>query len=379
MAKIGVDVTKEQLEHAVEFCDNTNPDGTGENSVAIGDAYTQATGNEAVSIGSFSSAAGNKSVAMGYKSKTKGPNNIAIGSNSATETNGMQDVDNSIAIGCAAKAYKNEGIAIGHITQAREDCIAIGHTAIAAADNTIQIGTGRNETANTVQIKNTQILNENGKIPASSIEGGGGGTSDYEELENLPSINGNTIIGNKSSNDLGIKETLKVTYTKTNDVWSCDTSFSDILSAATSGRFVVADAVNYRGNQHTIFWLVAVNSTAIAFSVASVEFTGAMIHLSDGTIQLVEFEFDSLFLKSYVTQTTGNSDYYVMSQKAVTDALASKLDTNQGSANVGKVMTVGNDGIVTPQVAQGTTYTAGQNISISAQNVISAGIEVIEI
>jgi hypothetical protein len=68
----------------------------------------------------------------------------------------------------------------------------------------------------------------------------------------------------------------------------------------------------------------------------------------------------------------------LLNAKADASALASKLDTNQGSANVGKVMTVGNDGSLTPQAAQGTTYTAGQNIAI-ANNVISAGIEVIEI
>lgn len=34
--------------------------------------------------------------------------------------------------------------------------------------------------------------------------GGPGGTNDYEELENLPQINGNEIIGNKTSAELGI-------------------------------------------------------------------------------------------------------------------------------------------------------------------------------
>ena len=37
----------------------------------------------------------------------------------------------------------------------------------------------------------------------------------------------------------------------------------------------------------------------------------------------------------------------------VDTALASKLNTNQGSANQGKVLTVGSDGTVTPQTAQG--------------------------
>lgn len=36
--------------------------------------------------------------------------------------------------------------------------------------------------------------------------GGGGGTTDYEELDNKPSINGVTLVGDKTSEDLHIKE-----------------------------------------------------------------------------------------------------------------------------------------------------------------------------
>lgn len=34
--------------------------------------------------------------------------------------------------------------------------------------------------------------------------GGGGGTSDYEQLSNQPQINGHTLTGNQTSADLGI-------------------------------------------------------------------------------------------------------------------------------------------------------------------------------
>lgn len=36
--------------------------------------------------------------------------------------------------------------------------------------------------------------------------GGGSGTSNYDELQNIPTINGVKIIGNKTAADLGIKE-----------------------------------------------------------------------------------------------------------------------------------------------------------------------------
>lgn len=34
--------------------------------------------------------------------------------------------------------------------------------------------------------------------------GGGGGTSDYEQLSNQPQINGHTLTGNQTSADLGL-------------------------------------------------------------------------------------------------------------------------------------------------------------------------------
>lgn len=44
-------------------------------------------------------------------------------------------------------------------------------------------------------------------MAGSAGGGGGGGTTDYEQLTNKPQINGNQLIGNKSSADLGIVET----------------------------------------------------------------------------------------------------------------------------------------------------------------------------
>ena len=41
-------------------------------------------------------------------------------------------------------------------------------------------------------------------IFGSGSGGGGGGDSDYNHLDNLPKINGETLIGNKSDEDLGL-------------------------------------------------------------------------------------------------------------------------------------------------------------------------------
>lgn len=49
-------------------------------------------------------------------------------------------------------------------------------------------------------------LDSNGKVPVSQIPGGAGGTSDYTDLDNKPQINGTTLSGNKTSANLGIHD-----------------------------------------------------------------------------------------------------------------------------------------------------------------------------
>lgn len=69
----------------------------------------------------------------------------------------------------------------------------------------------------------------------TNVNGGGGGTSDYTNLENKPQINGVTLVGNKTTADLGI-----TTYSQFADSWTTndvDTFLSDVYadSSATVG------------------------------------------------------------------------------------------------------------------------------------------------
>ena len=50
------------------------------------------------------------------------------------------------------------------------------------------------------------------QVKVSDIAGGGGGgTSDYSQLTNLPSVNGTTLLGNKTSADLGLQDAIQLT------------------------------------------------------------------------------------------------------------------------------------------------------------------------
>lgn len=56
-------------------------------------------------------------------------------------------------------------------------------------------------------------IKESGVDIGKDSQGGGGGTTDYRDLENKPLINGRTLIGDKDSeDDLGIPEAKPLDY-----------------------------------------------------------------------------------------------------------------------------------------------------------------------
>lgn len=111
---------------------------SGTNSLTI--LGTPTTNNGAVNIGNLSSS---------------GANSAALGTNATALTN-------SVAIGSSnTSTDKTEANATG--------AIAIGYNAKANANNAIQIGTGINNTADTVQIKGVQLLDSNNKISSTVI------------------------------------------------------------------------------------------------------------------------------------------------------------------------------------------------------------------
>lgn len=79
-----------------------------------------------------------------------------------------------VSVGAYAKSYTN-AVAIGGGTNSNktyangDGAIAIGSQAVAEGANTIQIGTGTNSTAGTVQIGQYPILDTNGKIPSDRL------------------------------------------------------------------------------------------------------------------------------------------------------------------------------------------------------------------
>lgn len=66
--------------------------------------------------------------------------------------------------------------------------------------------------------------------------GGGGGTSDYEQLSNLPQVNNNILIGNKSASDLGLVGAISGKGLSTNDYTDTDKAIVGGVTSALAGK-----------------------------------------------------------------------------------------------------------------------------------------------
>lgn len=61
--------------------------------------------------------------------------------------------------------------------------------------------------------ENIKKINNESLLGSGNIDIPGGGTSDYTQLTNKPQVNGNTLIGNKTSADLAVQDRTIVTGT----------------------------------------------------------------------------------------------------------------------------------------------------------------------
>ena len=70
-----------------------------------------------------------------------------------------------------------------------------------------------------------------------TLSGGGGGTSDYPDLNNKPSINGHTLLGNQTGADLGLASSSDIpTVDQTYDATSTHAQSGTAVASAISGK-----------------------------------------------------------------------------------------------------------------------------------------------
>lgn len=132
-----------------------------------------------------------------------------------------------------------------------------------------------------------------GYVRAHNSGGGGGGTSDYSQLSNKPSINGVTLAGNKTSEDLGIN-TVDIIHYVGDDTRSRVHEVGNYSALKVFGILNTAyTESSWNDGVHTYYWADSSSSK-----------TGNIIY-GDGTIafnsQNVGLEFNA-----------ANVDYYII-------------------------------------------------------------------
>lgn len=156
----------------------------GKSNVNLSSSTLGAQSQYNVLIGSGASINGSsKNVVIGCGARISSPfdNSIAIGNNSNVNYSGIAIGDstlttgaNGVVIGDEAQNASTKGIAIGYKAKANtlnSGAIAIGDTAVSTAENAVQIGTGTNSVANTLKFRDTQIVDGDGNVNATKING----------------------------------------------------------------------------------------------------------------------------------------------------------------------------------------------------------------
>lgn len=101
--------------------------------------------------------------------------NTATTTNSVTIAGRVSSADKAVNVGAESNAQTIGGTAIGFsATSYGENSTAVGQTAYANAEYSIQIGEGANNAANTMNVGlsntlNVQLLDANGQIPAERL------------------------------------------------------------------------------------------------------------------------------------------------------------------------------------------------------------------
>ena len=145
------------------------------NPIAIGPAAGISGGSDnCISLGSSASCTSNNTIALGPSATASGLSTVAIGDSVLTD-NSSFSIDESVAIGARASVNPTSAITPGAVVIGVDAAaangvgqVAIGDTAVTGAANAVQLSTGTNNTANTIQYLTQPIANNFG-IQAKTV------------------------------------------------------------------------------------------------------------------------------------------------------------------------------------------------------------------
>lgn len=203
------------------------------------------------------------------------------------------------------------------------------------------------------EVRTIYKLKINGVLFYLPQGGGGGGTSNYPDLSNKPSINGVELSGNKTAAQLGIN-----VPTKTSDLENDSGYLTEhqSLDGYATEQYVDGEVNDLQGQIDAI-----VSRSDVVDVVGTYAELQAYDTSSLGNNDVVKVLTDSTHSNArsyYRWLTATNSWEYIGSEsvgytKAETDnLLADKLDKAQGVEHAGEFLVVGADGNVSPKAIE---------------------------
>lgn len=165
-----------------------------------------------------------------------------------------------------------------------------------------------------------------------TLSGGGGGTSDYPDLTNKPSINGHTLLGNQTGSDLGLASS--------SDIPTVDQTYSASSSNAQSGKAVKSaiDALD-----------VTVSGTGAGKTLASLTETDGKIAATFQNISITKSQ-----ISDFPTIPTVNNGKLTIQQNGTNKATFTANQSGNATANI-----VTDDWVATGTVSGGSVSFSG--------------------
>lgn len=103
-------------------------------------------------------------------------------------------------------------------------------------------------------------------MPRGSTGGGGGGTSDYDDLTDKPQINDVTLSGNKSTSDLGLDQTLSAVYgTTTNAEIEAALMDNKICACTYNGHIYYLTSASWAAQLHIAYFSADISGDTSAW------------------------------------------------------------------------------------------------------------------